>query len=280
MSEVIKKYSSESLIKPDTTFHIFFSEDTKENEVHTHDFIEIIYISDGSATETVNGQDLEVSRGDLLFMNYGCTHAFLPHGSVCFYNICFRPKPQASTDLAAGDAFSLLQIAAFEQLRNGQDTGLISLRGGERDEMENLLTLMHREYGENAAFKRAVLESYMSILLIKALRKSGNTAKEAPSNRELSDYIDANLGTDLTLAALSQRYFYNPSYFSRMFKKQFGVPLTEYIEKRRIALARRLLKETDMTVEQIAARVGYSSKTSFYRAFSKITGATPTSYRK
>lgn len=275
------EYRSECLIRPDRTFHIFSSKETRATAVHTHDFIEIIYISDGHATETVNGHDFEVSRGDLLFMNYGCTHAFTPHESVTFYNVCFRPKPQKETDPSVDDAFSLLQIAAFEQLRGGKDTGLVTFRGEEREELENLLSLMLLEGRVDAPFGRAVLESYMSILLIKALRKTVSSPTAIlPSSRELSDYIDANWGTDLTLSALSQRYFYNPSYFSRMFKKQFGISLTEYIEKRRIALAVRLLKETDMTVEQIALRVGYSSKTSFYRAFSKVTSCSPSYYRK
>ena len=279
-NEELREYRSENLIPPGFTFHIFVSQEGKDTARHTHNFIEIIYIFDGSATQVVNNTSFEVGRGDLIFMNYGCTHAFSPHGNVSFYNICFRPEIEASP--ASGDAFSALQIAAFEDLRHGNDMGKISFRGSQRDEMESLLKLMHGEYHGKTPFKRAVLESYMSILLVRTLREA-LPAPESPAPKqdwkELSDYIDANLGTDLTLSALSQRYFYNPSYFSRVFKKQFGASLTDYIGRRRIALAIRLLRETKLSVEEIARRVGYPSKTSFYRAFAKITDSTPTAYR-
>ncbi len=283
MTEPLHEYRSENLITRGGSFHIFFSSDSREMPRHTHDFIEIIYIRDGSATESVNDRSFEVGRGDLLFMNYGCAHAFLPHDRVSFYNICFAPTAVTDPTVLSGDAFSLLQTTAFEELRRGNDTGTVTFRGGDRDEMEDLLKLMLKEYQSNAPFKRAVLESYMSILLVKTLRRT-QTVPETRSDtqdwRELSDYIDANLGTDLTLSALAQRYYYNPSYFSRVFKKQFGLSLTEYISKQRIALAIRLLRDTTLTVQEIAMRVGYPSTTSFYRAFTKVTGSTPAAYRK
>ena len=123
----------------------------------------------------------------------------------------------------------------------------------------------------------------MSILLVKILRKAASAPKEdnhRGSWQELSDYIDRNLGSDLTLSALAQRYFYNPSYLSRMFKKQFGASLTEHIGKRRISQAIHLLRETKLTVSEIATQVGYPSKSAFYRAFAKITGGSPSDYRK
>ena len=56
--------------------------------------------------------------------------------------------------------------------------------------------------------------------------------------------------------------------------------LTEYINHRRVELAKKLLSKGDISVEEIAYRVGYSSKSSFYRVFTRITGTTPSEYKK
>ena len=96
---------------------------------------------------------------------------------------------------------------------------------------------------------------------------------------ELLDYIDANLDADLTLSTLAGKCFYNPSYFSRIFKERFDMSLTEYINRRRIDYAIRLFRETKISTEEIAERAGFSSKSSFYRVFTKITGRSPSEYR-
>ncbi len=283
MSEALKQFRAEKMIRPDFTFHIFFERNTEPMISHTHDFIEIIYISDGRATQIVNGNRFEVGRGDLLFMNYGGIHGFEPHGSVSFYNICFDPTLAAVSEQGLDNAFSLLHTAAFDQIRNGNDVGLVSFHREEREAIEGLLAGMLEEYRQNALFQRAVLESYMSIFLVKVLRLTVSPLSEGHAEgrwQKVADYIDANLGTELTLSTLSQQSFYNPSYFSRAFKKKFGMSLTEYIGHRRIDRAIRLLRETELTVEEIGRRVGYPSKTSFYRNFSKITSQTPMFYRE
>ncbi len=272
-------FKKDNLIKQDSSFHIFFSNQKYPAPIHTHDFIEIVYISGGSARQEVNGTEFDTSRGDLVFINRNSTHAFVPKGDYSYYNICFSPEAAEGAALPE-NAFSMLQLTVFETLRQGKESGIVTFSGTERDEIENLFASMCIEYKKENDFKRAVLESYISILLVKILRKTLSPNKQKSEWRSLAEYIDENLASDLSLSTLSQRYFYNSSYFSRAFKKQFGMSLTEYIGSRRIAFAAKLLRETHLTVSEIAQKVGYSSKSSFYRAFTKTTGKSPSDYRE
>ena len=275
----MRTYKMDNWGKSDCSFHIFESVSSLDEAVHTHDFIEFVYVREGGAKQNVNNIEFDVSKGDLIFINRGSTHAFSPNNSLSYYNICFAPDIE--TDIPLGtDAFSVLQLTVFESLRHGCEYGVVSFSGSERNEIEALLNSIYAEYKKNEDFKRAVLESYMSILLVKILRKTTSPNTQNQNWHKLSDYIDENLGADLSLSALSQKYFYNSSYFSRAFKEKFGMSLTEYIGKRRVGSAIKLLRETDLTVEEIAIKVGFPSKSAFYRVFAKVTGKPPSEYRR
>ena len=98
--------------------------------------------------------------------------------------------------------------------------------------------------------------------------------------QELLHYIDESLGQQLMLPALAERCFYNPSYFSRVFRKKVGKTLLEYIQDRRLELAAQQLSQTDASIEQILVRCGWQDKSTFYRNFHRKYGMTPAQYRK
>ena len=66
----------------------------------------------------------------------------------------------------------------------------------------------------------------------------------------------------------------------RMFKKQEGISILEYITNERIAMAQVLIRETDYTIYQVADRVGYPNYSYFSRVYKKMTGKTPQEYKK
>ena len=79
---------------------------------------------------------------------------------------------------------------------------------------------------------------------------------------------------------LSDALGYSVSYLTRLFKTAFDQTILSYITTRRISAAETLLRETNMTVEDIAVRVGYNSASTFTRAFQKTHAASPNLYRK
>jgi AraC-like DNA-binding protein/mannose-6-phosphate isomerase-like protein (cupin superfamily) len=274
----------------DNSISIFHSTNYPKNtnpsvfRPHMHDFIEIVYVTAGSALEVVNEEKYEVQRGDLLFINYGAIHAFLPHEPFSYINICFKPEAITQNIITPENAFAILQLTAFDEIRRESDDSMISFTGDERDEIEQIVYTMLREYKERGASWRTMLESYMNILIVRILRRVRFEVEESDKSspdlwEELLDYIDANLDADLTLSTLAGKCFYNPSYFSRIFKERFDMSLTEYINRRRIDHAIRLFRETKISTEEIAERAGFSSKSSFYRVFTKITGRSPSEYR-
>lgn len=276
-------FKAENYIEPGLSLGIFKSECTTVEPTHTHDFAEIIYIAEGEASETVGEAEYRVRRGDLIFINYGGTHRFAPRDRFVYYNICFLPEVISDRIINRRNAFDLLSLTAIDELRGESAAGVIHFSGEERRRLEALLSDMLDEYGARHAERGAVLESYMTVIITKILRKlhpvSQKSAEADGVWHELIAYIDENLGEKLTLDALAKKCFYNPSYFSRSFKERFGTTLVDYIARARCEEAARLLRQSNSTVEEIAAACGFSDKSALYRAFFKYFGTTPGDYR-
>ena len=93
-------------------------------------------------------------------------------------------------------------------------------------------------------------------------------------------YISANLSDDLSLSTVSEALNINPSYLSTLFKGEMGATLTDYVNKERIKLSKKLLKTTNLQIQTIAAQCGFLDLHYFYRVFKKYTGTSPKEYKK
>ncbi|GAE93114.1 transcriptional regulator [Gracilibacillus boraciitolerans JCM 21714] len=94
-------------------------------------------------------------------------------------------------------------------------------------------------------------------------------------------YIDQNIDKpDLSRSEIAEQVFLNEDYLSRLFKKELGIPLSNYIMDQRIKLARELLLKTDISISNIAFSVGYSNFSHFSKVFKDKTSYNPSEFRK
>ncbi len=101
----------------------------------------------------------------------------------------------------------------------------------------------------------------------------------SPKEQLIRGYVDANLSRDLGLDEVSDRFGLTSSYVSRYFKRHYGLNFVDYVNRARIREARRLLRETDMRVADIAFKVGFRSANTLCRVFRRYEGTSPTEYR-
>ena len=92
--------------------------------------------------------------------------------------------------------------------------------------------------------------------------------------------IEKNCAEPISLNDMAKRYYYSPSYFSRAFKRHFGTTFSVYVQNVRIQKVIAMLEQTDLSVDQISEKLGYSDKRELYRAFKHVTGTTPSRYRR
>lgn len=96
----------------------------------------------------------------------------------------------------------------------------------------------------------------------------------------ICQFIEEHLDEELSLVRLAEIHYFNPSYLSRFFKQEFGMNMSEYIDKCRLRKAKEILRNHEMKVRDVAAAVGYEAANSFTRFFKKMTGQTPQEYRE
>ena len=109
--------------------------------------------------------------------------------------------------------------------------------------------------------------------------KSSGGREEGSLIAQITHYIEAHLGEELSLSHLQSRFYISKSQLTRLFKEATGLAVWEYISVKRLTLARSRLRE-GMRAGDVAASCGFGDYSSFYRSYKKRFGVSPTAHEK
>lgn len=253
---------------------------------HRHDYVELVYIKRGEVTHFINGVSYKVSRGDLLFINFGETHSFsINSDMVEYYNFYVKPEFIGANMVNTeniNDIFLALLPDGAEELQK-RKTSCVRIFGNDRIEFELIAKTMYGECQKDEPCRDIVLNAYMRIVfskLIRALLKG--TGNERPNllTDDILKYIDNNFTSSISASDLADHCFHNPAYLGRVFKSVYGKSMKAYIREKRMKYAYELICETYLSIEEIYRMVGYNCKTQFYEDFKGIYGCLPGAIRK
>ncbi|MBP2112097.1 response regulator [Paenibacillus silagei] len=97
---------------------------------------------------------------------------------------------------------------------------------------------------------------------------------------EIMNYVEENLEKKITLKEVAAHFDFTPNYLGFLFKEEYGVPFSEYVNERKTGRVFELLSDPTLKIYEIAERMGYKNIIYFNRQFKQITGMTPGEYRK
>jgi AraC-like DNA-binding protein/quercetin dioxygenase-like cupin family protein len=262
-------------VRPHTRF-VHFPE-------HRHDYIEVIYMCSGSTTHIINGTELKLQEGELLFLGQNATQEILPAGeNDIAVNLIVLPQFFDTALQMMGEEESPLHRFIIDVLTGEEATGYLYFQVSDllpiQNLMENLLfTLIH-----NSPNRRNINQTTMGLLFLQLLNYTDRLFYEDDSEEEavvqVLQYIE-NHYNDGSLSECAELLHYDFYWLSREIKKQTGKNYTDLLQEKRMAQAAFLLKTTKMTVADIAISVGYENVSYFHRLFGKTYGLSPKKYR-
>lgn len=274
--------------------HIQLSKDRPDyiGVLHSHEYIEVIYIISGNATHRVSDKTYEVQRGDLFIVNPRTVHAFYakPNSDKPFvaYDLMFTPEffDSAIDGYHPLEALSNSFILLSLFVEYDTPKPYLSLTDTQYTVFGELFNKIYLEYQHKKKGYREIIRAYLIELIVTCLRlneKQPYTSAEIRNHRIvefLTDFIKDNYALPLSASLLAKKVFLNPDYLGRVFKNKTGLSITDTIQKIRIEKACELLANSKKSIAEIAHLCGFKDTKFFYTVFKKQIGTVPSAYRK
>lgn len=263
--------------------------------LHTHNYVEFIYMCRGETVHIIDGQRITLKQGDLLFMNQHARQEILPAGEndiavnfmilPAFFDTAFSMMEHEKNPLKdfliscltqedIGGNFLYFNVADVPQIQNI---------------MENLIWNMLSERAsasssiEASSDYRMINQITMGLLFLNLL-KHADTLHVARHSYEqeivfgLLRYIDSEYQS-ASLSDFSRKVKEEEYVLSRMLKKNTGRTFKDLLQEKRLRQACELLKNTDIPIADISVLVGYDNTSFFHRLFRRTYDMSPRDYR-
>lgn len=224
---------------------------------------------------------MTIEQGQLL-VEAGGERLFAEAGDTVLLD-CYRPHRYS--------AARYLEFSWFHIAGANSEALCRSLTGGgstlvTRQQYEEVRALLHQLLSRLRNNQRVsepmcarTIYDALCCLMPSAGLLSGTEDADTPAGRAAA-FIQEHLGEQLSLGALAAHVSLSPYHFTRVFKKATGYSPYEYIILLRIDQAKYLLKNSPLSIKEIAAQVGYATEISFINAFSQKVGIPPGRFRK
>ena len=254
-----------------------------KTDYHSHNFVEIAYVAEGSGIHIINGIEHKTSKGDVVLINYDIPHEFISDGPpLLIYNCIFTPAYFNDALSESRNFFDITDHFLLTNLYRNLPTDYIftTATGSESNHILNIYERLLQEFTAKQIGYRDIMRGYVIELLVIICRLklsvgSGKTQKML----EILEHINTHYKENVQVVDLSAVSGFSASHFRSIFKSLTGKTLSLYVQTLRIQEACKLLKNKELSVEQIAQEVGYSDMKHFYTVFKRITGRLPKSFR-
>lgn len=252
---------------------------TDSSYTHTHTNHEIFYVWDGEIEIEADNQKYLLTNGHAIFIPATQYHQSVTKEGTKKINFYFsfhdsRNKTNSPEENAFQNAFNFSDIVQI------QSTSI-----------EKYLELFIEEYTSDNIGKKERVQSALCLLFYELYKEfselNTQTHPPTPTVKNGNHYryeIDSILGqyynTDIDLAVLSEALHLSPKRVSVIIKTLYGKTFRDVRTEMRIHVAKQMLKNSNLSIQEIAKSVGFNSTRGFLSAFSNLMKMTPTEYKK
>ncbi len=264
-------------------YEIYYYNDLHFHSVgsHSHDYYEFYFFESGAVSMEIADRQYALHQGDMLIIPPGVLHrAVVADEGGAYRRFVFwlsRAFVQALTDQAAEYGF-LTRCA--EQQRQYRYSFDIFTFNTIRTLLFSVLDELHTN--RYARQERLQIELRRLLLTVNRLayeQQHQKNGKEEPSQYALiSAYIDEHLSEPLTLELIAGQFFLSKYYVAHLFRQSAGLSVLQYLTKKRLAAVCAAI-QSGQPIHEACLQYGFQEYSSFYRAFQKEYGLSPSAYR-
>ncbi len=249
---------------------------------HTHDYVEMVYMCQGSTRHIVNGAQVTLNAGELLLLGQNARQEIEPAGlEDIAVNILVRPEFFGGTLEFLGSEDTPLRSFIVKCLCGENPSGYLHFRVAQvrpvQNLMENLLWTLISETPNRRSIHRLTMGLLFMLLLNHTDKLSIGNREQETAVRVLG-YIEEHYASG-SLNEIAQMLHYDSAWLSREIKRKTGQTYTQLVQEKRLSQAAWLLKNTNQKVSDIALSVGYENISYFHRIFFARFGLSPKAYR-
>ena len=247
-------------------------------DYHYHEFNKILLLVSGSGSYVVDGQRYSIRSGDAVLIGSGCVHRPEFEVGVAYERIILYISPE----------FLQRQSTPECDLRacfNGQHGYVLRADEAQQKVIFQLAAALEKELSGNDYGREILSNSLLLRLLVQIIRNlrknREHTGLMEPKNDrvlKLIRYMDAHLAEDISIDALAEHVYLSKYHMMRLFRKETGITVHDYLTQRRLLLARDHIR-AGLSATDACYRSGWRSYSSFTRAYAKQFGTTPTGRR-
>lgn len=256
---------------------------------HSHHMLEVSLIASGTGIYKIGDKSYNIHAGDIYVINNTEVHNIILKEGEEVDNLVIHFETSFLWNFY-GQAEEVQFLDVFFN-RHEKFSHRLDFEHPAAKEIASLFRQMQETFVSQPPYYKLrvkiLLESILyQILCSYGFHDSDPRNTKALSNKdlykisEIMNYINFHLDSHLTLPELAKIACISPAYFSSIFKRYNGITLFEYITKKRVDYAIQLIKTTNKSLTDIAISCGFNSSTSFNKAFGRVTGFPPSSYRK
>ena len=252
---------------------------------HTHNYVEFIYMAKGKTRHIVDGEEILLEEGDLLFLNQHAVQEIYP-AEKDDIAVNFMILPQFFDEafkMISAEESSLRDFIISCLTKENLRSNYLYFHASDIVPVQNLLENLIWNLLEDEPNKRSLNQITMGLLFLSLINHSeqiriSNSSFERQLTMDVLRYIDTAYH-DASLTSFAEERHLDVYTVSRLIKKETGKTFKQLLEEKRMNQAAFLLKNTTLTVEDIAVSVGYENISFFYRLFYKNFSLRPREYR-
>lgn len=254
--------------------------------LHRHNYVEVLYVCEGTLTNIIDGKQVIVRKGELLFLNQFTHHEILAAGrSDIAINFMVLPEFFDVAYSMAGNNNVLADFLVNVLRRDNQQGEYLHFKVSEVLQIQNLLENMIYSLVTGRGDQNRINQTTMGLIFLYLLDSVQYAEMRVPNQYEnmismtTLDYIEQNYKT-ATLTELCVRLHLPMHVLSKMIKKNTGFNFKELLQRKRMNKAIELMCETELPISDIIAAVGYENGSYFHRVFREKYHVTPRAFRE